>query len=133
MANCVQLSLHPRKTNRAMKVALVFLAVLLGIFEPVSQNVSAAANSRPPSRGSRQKQAFQVLRVGHNFSDHYPNTTRVRKPYSGLNGPRKFAVTAGRCINSKIEAMSAAKQTRRSSLLYLTMDHPASSPARWRC
>jgi hypothetical protein len=129
----VQVFFDKLRCDRLIRAFLVLVAIALGLFEPVIQNPSQTCDSRLPSKSSPDGPKPLGLRNAYSLSDHYPDTTRTRKPYRGLNGPRRFEEIERRRVDSKIKAMLVAREKRRSVHLYLTMDHPASSPGRWRC
>jgi hypothetical protein len=118
------------RTSRATKLALILLAILSAILEPVGQHLQLAAEVQTPVKSSRGKTAPLVLRVGQYAADHYSDTTRARRPYSALNEPRRFE-SVGELIDPIIEAMSASRCFPTSLQLYSSMSHPAASPARW--
>ena len=127
----MQISFDKLPCDRLTRVSLVMIAIVLGLFEPVMQSPSQSAENRFPTRSSHDKSRPLVLRNAYRFSDQYSDTTRTRKPFSGINGLRRFEEIEKRRTVSKISAKLIAREKRRSVHVYMTMDHPASSPGRW--
>jgi hypothetical protein len=118
---------------RTAKLVLLIIAMVFGTFEPAGRDPLFRGGAVQPSQTARKNSKPLVLRGGHNLADNYPDDDRLRRPSEPLCQiqPLENAVNAG--VDRVLKAMTNAIQNRRAFCIYLTKDHPACSPGRWRC
>ena len=106
-------------------------AIAFGIFQPFGQTVM---NTDGPQISEIQNEAVSLeLRDGHDFTGQYSETERHRKLSVDTSGTRRFGSIRMPCVDSDGLMLRTRVWQDRIEELYGKMNHPASSPARWRC
>jgi|GEM_PF-5427195 len=108
------------------------LTIALGLFEPdgLHPEFSSAMTLSTQSAETRIPPA---VRGGHTGASVYSDTTRSRKLHSVTHVPLRFENAQIQSPVLVIQTRSILSGSRPVWHVYLTMDHPASSPSRWLC
>jgi hypothetical protein len=129
----VQVAVRRSPYDRLIRVSLVLIAFLFGMFGPLIEYPLQASASRLPAKSSPDAPKPLVLHNAYNHSPNVSDPVRSRKPHSGANGAGTYEKLEILQLASRIKTASAAQAGRRSIRLYTAMNHSASSPGRWRC